>query len=490
MRKAPLLWGFFLFFLTGIVACSQTINDMSPATTAADSVVATNTDGTTFPAGPTRTPVEIPTLYPTFTLPPPPTALPTPTPANTATPLSPADLAALVLTFRYEIPVLGLDRTVEANAGGRIVIRDEVNGREVIRTNQGPVVEEMAVAFSGLDLEPAPEDCAGCVRFHYELPVEGESGTGWLRDPVLLASVENYTAANLGPHFPEGSVAGLRRGATPYDPAHSIAVTNEGLLWRWLANTDTVPAPETVSDYPGLAAAVNELPALALEGLQERYAADCPLTPLENMLLNPTAGEEAGTETPAGSPRELTVTCPGFSLPGLLVPLYIGLDSALAETLAADPLTAPPLELPLDTMIDYQRADGARLTIRHNGQTVGQEPLGRTFTTTLPVSTVMTLTTNMAATGRMIPGVEQYAAGESPFLLLVRGPYQMWELGWRELAPPDLRPFIAQLDRHLDGLIGPLSTPAATPGTGTPTGTETPAGDATPTGNSTPTSTP
>jgi len=123
-------------------------------------------------------------------------------------------------------------------------------------------------------------------------------------------------------------------------------------------------------------------------------------------------------------------------------------------------------------MVDYQRADGARLTIRHNGQMVGQDPLGRTFTTTLPVSTVLTLTTGMATTGRMLPGVEQYAAGELPYLLLVRGPFQMWELGWRELAPPDLRPFIAQLDQQLDRLIGPVPTPA----TGEP-----PPSDATPT---------
>ncbi len=471
MRRVTHPWALLLLLFISVASCTQNADHTPPAITNPAGASTT----TSISAPPTRTPVQIPTLYPTLTPPPPPTALPTPTLANTPTPQSPADLTTLVLTFRYEIPVLGLDRSVEANAGGRIVLRDEVTGREIVLTNQGPVMEEMAGALSSLELDPIPEDCAGCVRFSYELPANGETGGGWLRDPVLLASVENYTAANLGPHFPAGTIAGLRRSATPFDPAHSIAVTTAGLLWRWLANVESVSAPVATGNYAALATAVNQLPALSLDSLQAQYTVDCPLTSRENLFLNPAgvagAGSEA-TETATGPPLELSIICPGFSLPGILVPLYTGLDNALAETLAADPLTPPPLELPLDMMIDYQRADGARLTVRHNGQMVGQEQLGRTFTTTLPVSTVMTLTTGMAATGRMLSGVEQYTAGELPHLLLVRGPFQMWELGWRELAPPDLRPFIAQLDRFLDRLINPVSTPAAGE---TPSGTTTPA---------------
>jgi hypothetical protein len=355
---------------------------------------------------------------------------------------------------------LGLDRRVEANRAGRIDIVDETTGLVAVLRNQGPIIEQFRLGFGGLSLPPLPEDCPGCVAFSYELVDSGESGEGWLQDPVLLASVENYTAANLGPHFPAGTIFGLRRNANAFNAAHSLAVTADGQLWRWLATDAEVAAPVAVSSEPALAAALADLPALPLADLQGEYLVDCPVVPLEVLYLAP-AGEGERGENGAGS-RTIRLICPAFSLPASLLPLYLAADGALAPLLAQEGLAPPPLALPLDTMLDYQRVDGAHLTMQLSGQVVATDPAGSTYTTTLPVSQVISLTTRLAETDRLVRGVTAYTAGELPNILLVRGPLAMLEAAWRDLAPADIRPILVELDALLDEIIG-LSEAEPTP---------------------------
>lgn len=425
---------------------------------------------TSTPAGraATATPLVLP---PTFT-PPPPPASPTPlTPAGatpTATLAADVDFAEKVVEFRYTIPALGLDRRVEANRAGRIDIVDEATGLVAVLRNQGPIIEQFRLGFGGLSLPPLPEDCPGCVAFSYELVDSGESGEGWLQDPVLLASVENYTAANLGPHFPAGSILGLRRNANAFNAAHSLAVTADGQLWRWLATDAEVAAPVAVDSEPALAAALADLPALPLADLQGEYLVDCPVVPLEVLYLAPAGEGESGANS-----RTIRLICPAFSLPASLLPLYLAADGALAPLLAQEGLTPPPLALPLDTMLDYQRVDGAHLTMQLSGQVVATDPAGSPYTTTLPVSQVISLTTRLAETNRLVRGVTAYTAGELPNILLVRGPLAMLEAAWRDLAPADIRPILVELDALLDEIIG-LSEAEPAPPEPTPTATATP----------------
>ena len=413
-------------------------------------------------------------LPPTFTPPPPPAVPSPPAPAGvtpTATLGADVDFAEKVVEFRYTIPALGLDRRVEANRAGRIDIVDETTGLVAVLRNQGPIIEQFRLGFGGLSLPPLPEDCPGCVAFSYELVDSGESGEGWLQDPVLLASVENYTAANLGPHFPAGSVFGLRRNANAFNAAHSLAVTADGQLWRWLATDAEVAAPVAVDSEPALAAALAALPALPLADLQGEYLVDCPVVPLEVLYLAPAGEGEGGANS-----RTIRLICPAFSLPASLLPLYLAADGALAPLLAQaaqEGLEPPPLALPLDTMLDYQRVDGAHLTMQLSGQVVATDPAGSIYTTTLPVSQVISLTTRLAETNRLVRGVTAYTAGELPNILLVRGPLAMLEAAWRDLAPADIRPILVELDALLDEIIG-LSEAEPIPPEPTPTATATP----------------
>ena len=124
-------------------------------------------------------------------------------------------------------------------------------------------------------------------------------------------------------------------------------------------------------------------------------------------------------------------------------------------------------------MLDYQRVDGAHLTMQLSGQVVATDPAGSIYTTTLPVSQVISLTTRLAETNRLVRGVTAYTAGELPNILLVRGPLAMLEAAWRDLAPADIRPILVELDALLDEIIG-LSEAEPIPPEPTPTATATP----------------
>ena len=452
-RRRQLLWICCLWAALSLAACGQA--DGNGETAAAATL-----------AAPVITPREadVPTLYPTFT-PPPGRQTPTPEMPPTPTPGPSLDFSEITVAFRYRIPALGLDRRLEGTIGAEITVVDETRGVAAILPNQTGAMLELRQSLPELALEPLPDGCERCVAFAYELPLDGTAGEGWLQDPVMLASVENYTTLALGPHFPPGTVLGLRRSATPYDVAHSLALTADGMLWRWLATAPEVAEPATAEAVsPGLATAAAAVP---LDELQAAYVVDCLGTPVETLALRPEGGDG----------REVRLLCPAFSLPTTLLPLYVQLDDLLEETLAGQGIPRPPLEIPLETLLEYRRDDGGRLTLLLGGAARAEDPAGEVYTETIEASRAVSLTTALRESEALAPGVDAFAAGEAANTLLVRGPQGMIEAAWDGEAPAGLDPWLAELDQLLEGMAGVAprvtATPAATP---TLTVTPTPGG--------------
>ncbi|MBK7894724.1 MAG: hypothetical protein IPJ90_07540 [Anaerolineaceae bacterium] len=164
---------------------------------------------------------------------------------------TPIPFGANVVELRLTIPSLGLDRRLQGSVNSQIVLVDERTGFAVQRDNQASVLLDLQQVLPELVTTAVPEGCDSCVRITYSLPFSGVEGEGWLRDPVLLASLENYFTITLGPHFPAAAMIGLRRSASPYAPAHTIAVMEDGRLYRWMANQAEV-APRS-GGVPGTA---------------------------------------------------------------------------------------------------------------------------------------------------------------------------------------------------------------------------------------------
>lgn len=449
------------------------------------------------PAGATETPFVLPTLYPTETRPAQEPAA-TFAPMATDTPGPTVDLEQKLAEFRYTIPALNLDRRLEGNVSGTVTVVDETTGIAAILRNRGGVLLELQQALPDLELAPVPEDCERCVHFSYSLPLEGLEEEGWLQDPVLLASVDNFLTANLGPHFPEGTVVGLYRSASPYDVAHSLALTDEGTLWRWLATSGEIDEPVAAASVNGdLRAQVQDL---AVNALAEEYVVTCPGTPVEQLYLNPGgdagagagADADAGADTgeegtppaaqrPDGEGMKVTIVCPAFSLPTRLLSLYTQLDGLLAPIVDEEGVPAPPLEIPLETLLAYDREDGARLLLLQSGEAQALAPDGEVYTRTLALGEVISLTTSLVDSEVLQPGVEAYGEGVAPNSLLVRGLEGMMEAVWADGPPEALEEPLDQLDQLLVEVTGiEPATVGAPAATGTITGTLTPGATSTP----------
>lgn len=385
-------------------------------------------------------------LPPTFTRPapavPPATRTPrlTPTTAVTATAI---DFDKTAVELRYMIPAIGLDRRLRGNISGQIFLVDETTGQTRQYNNQSNTLIDLQQALPGLTLEPV-EACDSCVQIAFNLPLAGESGQGWLQDTTLLVSVENYMAAALGPHFPPGTRLGLRRSISLFAPAHTLAVTEDGRLWRWLAADARIPDPVDVATAaPGLLPLLDALP---LDALAAEYAVNCDGTPVETLLVNP--------DTPP-----IQIACPEFALPNTLLPLYLALDSLLAPVIADAAAPRPPSPFPLDALLDYRRADNAQLTIFQDGRVVALNAAA-TVTGTLSSSQINSLTTDLLASGQLQLGLTSFKPTATPAVtatieeappavsrLLLRGPQGVYDGQWPGI--PDLPELNALLDSFL-----------------------------------------
>lgn len=394
---------------------------------------------------------------------------------------TPIPFGANVVELELKIPAIGMDRRLQGGVSSQIILVDEATGFSVQRDNQAGVLLDLQSVLPDLVLEPVPEGCDTCIQISYSLPFSNAQGQGWLQDPVLLASLENYFTTALGPYFPVDTIVGLRRSATPYAPAHWVAVVADGRMFRWMANESLV-APVTGAP-PAL---LNAFDITDPQALAQQYTAPCPGTALESLLV---AGRS--------SERLIALVCPEYALSTTLQPLYVALDDVLAELLAASDATLPrpPAAFPLDAVLQYNRVDSATLTLFADGTAVALSG-GQTVTTTVGASQIISLTTTLLESGSLRTGLTTFVTSETDAqetatptpnaarsVLLVRGPDGVYDGQWLNTADvPELAALNALLDEILLGgetavppenLEGtpeatsetpePVETPSATP---------------------------
>ena len=337
----------------------------------------------------------------------------------------------IIVNLRYALPALNLNRTLSGTADGQISIYDEATGRTAKGSQREDILAELIPALSVTTLEPLDDECPTCLFLSYELPLTGETREGWLRDPRLAASLENYLAIALGPHFPPETIIGLRRSASSYAPAHSLALTANGRLFQWSATEDQFVEDEDNSFAPAeLQSTLNRLP---LARLQDSYVVDCALSP--NELLYLRVGETS---------RAVQIVCPEFALSDMLLPLYLQLDSLMAAKLGNES-TPPPAAFPLSSLIDYQRAeDGARMTLFIDGSAIiATTTLSNTvaITSTISATQLRNLQLDLLATGVLTTGLKTFhidpdAEVTNPSRLLVRGEEGVYDTIWELLPEP------------------------------------------------------
>ncbi len=392
----------------------------------------------------------LPTLYPT------PTLLPTITPAPTLTAAAtlpsptevPFDTPALAL--RYAIPTLGLARELVGTVGNQLTITDLQTGRQVVKTNQAAVLLEIQSALLNRQLAALPDGCDHCVHFSYELPLVPQQGAGWLEDPVLLASVENFMAVNLGPHFPPDTALGLRRRASAYNVAQTLALLADGTLWQWLATSAEVEMPPSVgAEWTGWLAAWRQLELAA------SYGSRCLDYPDDTLFIAESAGSSL-----------VTINCPDLALPATLLPLYAQLEPLLAAAAGDTALPAPSLPLPQTAFLFYQRADGGSVTLFPTGKLEISGVLAENVVQTIEVEAVLALTSTFTDThllpvdnAPVVPAKKRAAAEPFEFatlhVLALRTDWGVSAWGWNE-APPDLVALLLpQLDAWLDAAAPP-----------------------------------
>ena len=421
----------------------------------------------------------LPTLYPTpteFPTPLPTVPLPTSTPRPTATPI---DFTELVVEVHYSIPGLGLDRSLRGNVSSQLELVDGATGETVAVTDVPGVMFELQQSLPELDLAELPDDCDLCVQLSYELFLAGESGEGWLEDEVLLASFENFFNAHLGPHFPPDTIAGLRRSATPYNVAHTVAILGSGEMWRWTATESQVTGletPEPGSESGAVSLLVNDLD---LESFNPEYLGPCPEgSGFERLFL--VQGEVE---------RSIEIACPELSLPLPLLPVYLLLDRLADEKTADTALEQPEPTVPLESVLYYQRQDGRQLILFADDRAQARNEAGLLVSAELAENQTIDTALALIESGNLQLGVISVVSDDSSNILIARGLDGVYEVGWNDLPPATLVQFIQELDALLDDLLEnveasedgtptPTLDPEATPGTETPT--ETPNADETP----------
>ena len=384
------------------------------------------------------------TLAPTYTPAATQGALPTITPPparETAVPNTPIPFDETVVELRYQIPSLGLDRRLQGNVANQIIVVDEATGRSIQRNNEGGVMFELRQALSAMELESLPADCTGCVFVEYELADAGLTGSGWLKDPILIASIENFMTTTLGPHFPEGTVIGLHRSASPFAPGHSIAVAEDGRLWTWLATEAEVSPAITSEITPQLLA---DLAQISLADLDSQYQTACTGAAIETMLLNQ-----------AGTPWSGRIVCPELTLPTTLQPLYMQLDALLAQKTADSSLVEDSVMFPLNGLVQYTRADNAQLTLFTDSTLIAIDPTGTAYTSTLTTTSPISLSTSLLDSNLLSPGFNTFITTAPPTttvtaepalsVLAVRGPNGVYDAEWAKLPENEAIQFLNNL---------------------------------------------
>lgn len=366
---------------------------------------------------------------------------------------TPVDFSQVIVELRYEIPALGLDRVLVGDMANRIVFLDKATGRQVEYGSQGGVLLELRQALAAAELEPLPDGCVLCVQLEYQLSLDGIEQAGWSRDEVLLASIENFMAVALGAHFPKDTVAGLRRSATAYAPAHTIAYTTDGSLWSWLAIEPEVAAP--IGAVGALQSLSENLDALPLAEMPDDYVVSCQGSPVEWMFVNW-----------GGAARAFNIVCPEFSLTADLLPVYLNLNAAATVKLSLVALERPQAAFSLNQLLSYRRFDGARLDLFYGGLLVAVDVDGSTrFTNTLPASEADGLLSIVLAGELLKPGMSSFSPTATPApddtgsapahvpssSLVVRTAAGLYDARWTDMVTDD---GLIELDRVLNEMLG------------------------------------
>lgn len=398
----------------------------------------------------------LPTIYPTNTALPAATPTDTRMPEPTPVPDTPVAFDQVAVDIRYYIPGLALDRRIQGNVANQIEVVDETTGESVIRRNQPGVLLELQQALSEVELSDVPAGCDFCVQMEYELPLADISDSGWLDDARLLASLENYTSVLLGPHFPEGTVVGLRRSASPYHAAHTVGFTEDGQLFFWTAVDPEVTAPRPAGQ--ALLDLTEELASIDPASLAEVYAASCAEGFGQETLY--IRVDEEG--------KEISVTCPELSLPASLAPIYQVLDELVVDTMGDELLERPAMVLPLDGLVYYRRDDGFQLNLFGDETAVAISPDSDAYTGTVTSTLMISMTANLIESDGLILGVETLSEESDNSLLFVRGDEGVYEANWTGNVPEELGSFIDWLDVVIARLAEETTVSEAEP-TPTPT---------------------
>lgn len=415
---------------------------------------------------PTLPAVTVPPLQPTFT-PANPLAqtgdnlTPFPTLESSslgATPEPTVDLNQPVLRLVYEIPAIGLERTLEANLAGKLTLTDIASENVVTISNGQRFLTEITSAIQANRelFEEVPADCDRCVIIGYDLPVSNESARGTLPDPTLQASLQNLFANRLGPHFPANTLIGHYRSASGYTVAQTAALTTDGQLFEWIAadsqiNVSSLAIPDqaTIDQF---SAELSKFDGVDL-------STKCPNFPNEVIVFDGAA---------------INLRCPELSLAQSLIEPY-SVASELSQSLLADPrnLEIPATSLPFDSVLYYERRDGSTLTIFKDGAVTATfpvsstEPITGTETITptiLPPDIVISSIPEREIEPLLIPllasdviprgvtasiSLEQTEFEE---LVLIRGNDGVYEFAWADGVGQELLPGIQILDLLLDEL--------------------------------------
>ncbi len=413
----------------------------------------------------------LPTLYPTATgvanaLPASPEPSAGSTPARAPAP-TPVDLTRPVLFARLQIPAIGYDRALSGTVAGSLTIEDRTGGEKRVISNRGRSLAEITAALQSVSLEPLPDDCPTCTHFEFDLAAEGVRGQGWLRDSILLASLELFFSRELGPHFPPDTVLGLHRSPSGYTIGQTTAVLSDGTLWQWQAPDDRLPPAGQAP--AGLPAEANRQPVRFWE---DEYRASCPFYPDETLFVR------TSTEV-----RRVRLKCPALALPTTMIPLYAALDR-LSGPLLNDPrnLPFPPEALPLDALAAYQRPDGAWLVLYADGRASGRPAAGESSEESLTPNEIERLAERLTESGVLPRGVQVLFGarrGDYEEIVLARGRLGVYEFPWSDRVGQGLLPEIVELENLLFQLIGP-PMPTPTPAGQLPAATASPAATPTP----------
>lgn len=407
---------------------------------------------------------ELPTLYPTATTLP--TALPTDTrpPQPTSVPATEIPFDQVVVDLTYSIPALNLARRIRGNVAGEIEVIDEETSLSVTLKNRAGVLLEMQQALPRATIEEPATECEACVYVEYRLPLTEQEGEGWLNDVQMLASLENYTSLFLGPHFPPGTIIGLRREATPFEVAHSAAFTDDGRLWAWTATESEIDSSEAPNG--ALSDVRLDLEAIDWEDLADSYGQVCY--------------EGGGRETlmldgPEG-PRLIDLYCPDLFLPGQLQPLYLSLGGAAGENLEGSDVAPPELPFSVDSHAVFHREDGANLDLKSDGRIEVVDSQGITFTTSITASQIVSLTAPLLDSELMEPGIANILSEEPGNVIVLRAADGVQELAWSELDPL-IEALIQPWEELLESVVRSLPDDSAEAPEQTPTPTPTESDD-------------